>query len=649
MIGCLLFYILYPLSRHLFSKRPAESTKRSRSSAAVNGKAAYDSAAITTRMFTQFQKHLLDLCLQQRCGSMGQKEERISKERSSEDEKVPDAEELITVTQQVNETHVRHTEEPMKTHKLKASNPVENTGQETECWDEYLVPAADGTPMMLARAQINHRDDDDDDDDETGWHFPTGPGSIDEVHRPLWRFPAVSYYPSLEPTEPFEVMWRVWRESEADYPMIPFTRPSMDFTVMSYNILAQDLLEANMELYKHCRLEVLDWDYRCNVLLEEIGRWEPDILCLQEVQENHYDTHLCPVLTQMGYNCAYKKRTGNKTDGCATCYRNNRFSEVSVTLIEFFRPEIELLDRHNVGIVLLLRPRVRQGSKVSAMGSLLCVANTHLLFNPSRGDVKLAQLAIMLAEIDSVVASWKAKGEHCNVVLCGDFNSVPHAPLYRLVTTGELYFQGVPAWMVSGQKNLSHKSACHRLFPPLWPSSLGISNNCQYVTANQDESHSPGEVCPGGKLQYSHHFLLRLRFCPASCIRPSDLQVIPGVTDNTPDMSSDKQPYVERFGPIIRHQLDLESVYQHNHSEVTTLHSEGGATVDYIFYSPERILTSDQAAGGNFGSEGLKLVGCLSLLSGDALWSMEGLPNHTFPSDHLSLLAKLRLDLNAPS
>ncbi|XP_054652099.1 protein angel homolog 1 isoform X2 [Dunckerocampus dactyliophorus] len=428
----------------------------------------------------------------------------------------------------------------------------------------------------------------------------------------------------------------------------------MDFTVMSYNILAQDLLEDNMELYRHCRLEVLDWDYRCNILLEEICRWAPDILCLQEVQENHYDTQLYPALTQMGYNCAYKKRTGNKTDGCATCYRSNCFSEVSVTLLEFFRPETELLDRHNVGIVLLLRPLVYQGSKVSAKGSLLCVANTHLLFNPSRGDVKLAQLAIMLAEIDSVVKSWKAKGEHCNVILCGDFNSVPHMPLYQLITTGELYFQGIPAWMVSGQKNLSHKTDCHRLFAPLWPSSLGISDNCQYVTASEvDESHSP-IVCPGGKLQYSHNFLLKLRFCSVSCVRPSDLQVIPGVTDNTPDMSSRKQPYVQRFGPIIRHQLDLESIYNHtlldcNHSEVTTLHCEGGATVDYIFYSPERTLSSDQAAGGKFGSEGLKLVGCLSLLSGDALWSMEGLPNHTFPSDHLCLLAKLRLDLNAPS
>lgn len=109
---------------------------------------------------------------------------------------------------------------------------------------------------------------------------------------------------------------------------------------------------------------------------------------------------------------------------------------------------MDMLDRHNVGIVLLLRPVVTQGSEVKAKGPPLCVANTHLLFNPRRGDVKLAQLAIMLAEIDRVVKSCKAKGEHCNLILCGDFNSVPHMPLYQLITTGELYFQGLPAWMV---------------------------------------------------------------------------------------------------------------------------------------------------------------------------------------------------------
>lgn len=37
-----------------------------------------------------------------------------------------------------------------------------------------------------------------------------------------------------------------------------------------------------------------------------------------------------------------------------------------------------------------------------------------------------------------------------------------------------------------------------------------------------------------GERQYSHDFLLQLRSCAASCVRPLDLELIPGVTCNTP-------------------------------------------------------------------------------------------------------------------
>lgn len=80
------------------------------------------------------------------------------------------------------------------------------------------------------------------------------------------------------------VTWRVWEDvdesasaAEPALIPIPFTKASMDFTVMSYNILADDLLEANQDLYTHCPLEVLDWSYRCSLLLEEILKWSPDV------------------------------------------------------------------------------------------------------------------------------------------------------------------------------------------------------------------------------------------------------------------------------------------------------------------------------------------------------------------------------------
>ncbi|CAG10641.1 unnamed protein product, partial [Tetraodon nigroviridis] len=421
------------------------------------------------------------------------------------------------------------------------------------------------------------------------------------------------------------------------------------FTVMSYNILADDLVQANLDLYAHCPWQALDWNYRCRRILLEIQKWAPDILCLQEVQENHFYQHVYPVLSQLGYSCAYKRRTGNKTDGCATCYRVCRFAEVSVSALEFYRPETKLLDRHNVAIVMLLRPVAPRGPSTEALGPLLCVVNTHLLFNPRRGDVKLAQLAILLAEIDRAVQSQKARGMSCNLIMCGDFNSVPHMPLYQLITTGQLNYQGLPAWKISGQEDLSYRTSYRRLFAPLWPCSLGVSDSCQYSTVAEDLRNRRSQKT--GKRCYSHDFLLQMRFSPAACVRPLGLELIPGVTDNIPDPSKNiSTDYNKCFSHILRHGLDLESVYSHvlptsGLPEVTILHSGGGATVDYIFYNPRRNLVADQGGAGGVLGEGLKLTGCLSLLSEDVLLSMNGLPNLIMPSDHLSLLAEFQMDL----
>lgn len=161
-------------------------------------------------------------------------------------------------------------------------------------------------------------------------------------------------------------------------------------------------------------------------------------------------------LSSPGYDCVYKRRTGTKTDGCAVCYNTKRFTTLSVRLLEFHRHDSELLDRDNVGIVLLLQPTTAHGEGIRFRP--ICVANTHLLFNPRRGDVKLAQLAIVLAEIDSVVRQCKVEGHECEIILCGDFNSLPNMPLYQLIVTGQLYYHGLPNWMVRLSPHTSYSS-----------------------------------------------------------------------------------------------------------------------------------------------------------------------------------------------
>lgn len=79
-------------------------------------------------------------------------------------------------------------------------------------------------------------------------------------------------------------MWRVWEDlGKTSSPCIsPNTTcvdpgPKFEFTVMSYNILAQDLLEANLELYAHCSEYMLAWENRLQNILKELQTWEPEV------------------------------------------------------------------------------------------------------------------------------------------------------------------------------------------------------------------------------------------------------------------------------------------------------------------------------------------------------------------------------------
>ncbi|NXK33558.1 ANGE1 protein, partial [Piprites chloris] len=460
------------------------------------------------------------------------------------------------------------------------------------------------------------------------------------------------------PTEvPYhEILWRDWEDLSVQpcvLEQVSKTTPLFEFRVMSYNILAQDLVEQGLDLYVHCHPDILNWNYRLPNLLQEIQHWDPDVLCLQEVQENHYWEQLEPTFKEMGFACFYKRRTGTKTDGCAVCYKHSRFQLISLSPVEYFRPGLDILNRDNVGLVLLLQPVLPEGLDLKAI-SPLCVANTHVLFNPRRGDIKLAQVALLLAEIDKIART--TEGSYYPVILCGDLNSVPDSPLYKFIRNGELSYHGMPAWKVSGQEDFSQQLYSRKLLAPLWPSSLGVTDNCQYVTRCQPKKP--------GRLEYSRDFLLQFRFCDVACERPPHLVLLEGVTDVKPVPSSREHSAVTAVpkrhhslsflgkwcSGVIQHGLNLTSVYSHflpqrGRPEVTTMPMGLGATVDYIFYSAEPV---ENRAGRRLYKDGaLKLLGRLSLLSEDVLLMANGLPNPFCSSDHLCLLASFGLEISS--
>lgn len=77
------------------------------------------------------------------------------------------------------------------------------------------------------------------------------------------------------------------------------------------------------------------WNYRKRNLLRQLLSHGADIMCLQEVQSDHYHDFLNLEMSKAGYTGIYKKKTGEiftgstyAIDGCATFYRKDRFQLV---------------------------------------------------------------------------------------------------------------------------------------------------------------------------------------------------------------------------------------------------------------------------------------------------------------------------------
>ncbi|RHY79520.1 hypothetical protein DYB35_009748 [Aphanomyces astaci] len=100
------------------------------------------------------------------------------------------------------------------------------------------------------------------------------------------------------------------------------------FRILSYNVLAE--IYATRQMYPYCPMWALNWSFRKQLLQRELQLYNADILCLQEVQADHYKNHFLPMMTAWGYEGMFQKKTREsmglegKVDGCAMFYRSSR-------------------------------------------------------------------------------------------------------------------------------------------------------------------------------------------------------------------------------------------------------------------------------------------------------------------------------------
>ncbi|KAK4432186.1 Carbon catabolite repressor protein 41 [Sesamum alatum] len=227
------------------------------------------------------------------------------------------------------------------------------------------------------------------------------------------------------------------------------------FTVLSYNILSDTY--ATSELYSYCPSWALSWTYRRQNLLREIVGYRADIVCLQEVQSDHFHEFFAPELDKHGYQPLFKRKTAevfggniNSIDGCATFFRRDRFSHVKKYEVEFNKAAQSLTDalvpsaqkknalnrlvKDNVALIVVLEAKFNnQGIDDPDKRQLVCVANTHVNVHQELKDVKLWQVHTLLKGLEKIAAS-----ADIPMLVCGDFNSVPGSAPHTLLAMGKV-------------------------------------------------------------------------------------------------------------------------------------------------------------------------------------------------------------------
>jgi len=258
------------------------------------------------------------------------------------------------------------------------------------------------------------------------------------------------------------------------------------FTILDYNILCDKY--ATAAVYPYTPTKALDWDYRRELILKELTDKQPDMACLQEIDQESYNEYFRRELAYHDYKGAFWPKSRARTmadreakavDGCAIFFKGQKYILLDKKLVDFAniainRPDMKgehdafnrVMPKDNIAVVCFFENRMT--------GTRMIVATAHLTWDPSFNDVKLVQTAILIDQITKFADKWAAhppctekekapyrhsaedselteekpmkpapsvsysKGSQLPVVLCGDFNSPKGSGVFDFLTKGSV-------------------------------------------------------------------------------------------------------------------------------------------------------------------------------------------------------------------
>ena len=269
--------------------------------------------------------------------------------------------------------------------------------------------------------------------------------------------------------------------------IIDDSEASEKFSVLDFNILCDTF--SNTGVYGYTPSRALSWDYRRELILEEIRKRDADIVCLQEINMECFNDFKVELVSQ-GYKGLFWSRSRARTmaereaklvDGCATFFKPHKFIPLDSKLIDFANIAINRPDmkgEHDIFNRVMPRDHIATATffENRKTGSRMMVVNAHTFWDAAFADVKVVQVAIMMDQLTRFADKWSkfppcldkkatrhaesevelnphslddspvdcapsleySSGLQIPLVICGDFNSEKHSGVYDLLDHGSL-------------------------------------------------------------------------------------------------------------------------------------------------------------------------------------------------------------------
>lgn len=356
---------------------------------------------------------------------------------------------------------------------------------------------------------------------------------------------------------------------------------------VSYNILADMYADSDYSrevLFAYCPPHALDIDYRRQLLLKEISGYNADVVCLQEVDRKEYKRAYEPYFRLVGgYQGLFDRKGGQVAEGVATFFRKDRF---------------ELIDNHKTALSKVIDPSVQ----VEGDGSSNKDVDHPVLHDPHSACAKK-----LLSDMQPI---------YCAIMKNPELTK-RFMDRHTILQTNLLKVKDVP-------NNYVIVANTHLYFAP----------DADHIRLLQ------GSVC----VKYLEFMKTFYKSMLQTKFGTPDLKIsliFCGDMNSTPDCGLFKLVHEGKVGADLPDWRSNESEAVENLSVETKLRlSSAYKDLPYTNYTPGFNGWLDHIF---YELDGLECESTVPMPDHDDVIASEGIPSDVFPSDHLALIANLKL------